>query len=90
MARTLHERVGMPVHLEVVAYLCVGYVDGFADEPELRHRRLGPAPPAVLGRPHETPGGSLPGEDPLDETLAALAASTPPRARPRRASGRRA
>ncbi|PJE94993.1 5,6-dimethylbenzimidazole synthase [Streptomyces carminius] len=27
--------LGLPEHLEVVAYLCVGYVDAFPDEPEL-------------------------------------------------------
>ncbi|MBN3930053.1 nicotinate-nucleotide--dimethylbenzimidazole phosphoribosyltransferase [Streptomyces verrucosisporus] len=27
--------LGLPEHLEVVAYLCIGYVDAFPDEPEL-------------------------------------------------------
>ena len=34
--------LGPPEHLEVVAYLCVGYVDEFPEEPELR-RRAGPS-----------------------------------------------
>ncbi|MFP5021732.1 nicotinate-nucleotide--dimethylbenzimidazole phosphoribosyltransferase [Pseudonocardia phyllosphaerae] len=31
----LHELLGLPDHVEVVAYLCVGHVDDFPDRPEL-------------------------------------------------------
>ena len=33
--RELAAELGLPAHLEVVAYLCVGYVGSFAPEPEL-------------------------------------------------------
>ena len=33
--RELVRVLGLPEHLEVVAYLCIGYVDAFPDEPEL-------------------------------------------------------
>lgn len=44
--RELTGLLGLPEHLEIVAYLCVGYVDAFPDEPELeqagwaKHRPL--------------------------------------------------
>ncbi|MEJ2886543.1 nicotinate-nucleotide--dimethylbenzimidazole phosphoribosyltransferase [Actinomycetospora aeridis] len=71
LAALLGERVGLPQHLEVVAYLCVGHVAAFADEPELAtagwaHRR--PLAWAV----HEENWGHH-HVDPLDETIAALA-----------------
>lgn len=33
--REMVRELGLPDHLEVVAYLCVGYVDAFPEEPEL-------------------------------------------------------
>ncbi|MGY1454911.1 nicotinate-nucleotide--dimethylbenzimidazole phosphoribosyltransferase [Streptomyces sp. SS8] len=33
--REMVRALGLPEHLEVVAYLCIGYVDAFPDEPEL-------------------------------------------------------
>jgi nicotinate-nucleotide--dimethylbenzimidazole phosphoribosyltransferase len=33
--RELAAELGLPEHLEIIAYLCVGHVMGFADEPEL-------------------------------------------------------
>ena len=33
--REMVRELGLPEHLEVVAYLCVGYVDEFPEEPEL-------------------------------------------------------
>ena len=33
--RELAAELGLPAHLEVIAYLCVGYVTSFAAEPEL-------------------------------------------------------
>ena len=49
--REMVRELGLPDHLEVVAYLCVGYVDEFPEEPELMQVGLVQAPPAVLGRP---------------------------------------
>ncbi len=57
----------LPAHLEVVAYLCLGHVDAFADAPEL----------ATAGWAHRRPLGwavhseefgrrGLPGEEPMD------------------------
>ncbi|HUR75666.1 MAG TPA: nicotinate-nucleotide--dimethylbenzimidazole phosphoribosyltransferase [Sporichthya sp.] len=57
----------LPAHVEVVAYLCVGHVDAFADGPEL----------AAAGWAHRRPLGwavhseefgrrGLPGEEPMD------------------------
>ncbi|HZE67696.1 MAG TPA: 5,6-dimethylbenzimidazole synthase, partial [Sporichthyaceae bacterium] len=67
----------LPAHLEVVGYLCVGYVDSFRDEPELaavgwaRRRPLGWAVHwEEFGR------RGAPGEAPMDllsETLTAIA-----------------
>ncbi|GAA4876478.1 nicotinate-nucleotide--dimethylbenzimidazole phosphoribosyltransferase [Actinomycetospora straminea] len=71
MAALLGRRAGMPQHLEVVAYLCVGHVEAFADQPELAtagwaHRR-----PLAWAVHHDHWGHHV--TDPLDETLAALA-----------------
>jgi nicotinate-nucleotide--dimethylbenzimidazole phosphoribosyltransferase len=75
--RSLAALLGLPPHVEVVAYLSVGYVDEFGAEPELaaagwaRRRPLGWAV-------HDGRWGhrALPGEEPvslLDETIAAVA-----------------
>ena len=47
--RELAAELGLPAHLEVIAYLCVGYVTAFAPEPELADGRLGASPAGVLG-----------------------------------------
>jgi nicotinate-nucleotide--dimethylbenzimidazole phosphoribosyltransferase len=76
--RELAALLGLPPHVEVVAYLSVGYVTEFPAEPELaaagwaRRRPLGWAV-------HDGRWGrrALPGEEPvslLDETIAAIAA----------------
>ncbi|WP_432092527.1 nicotinate-nucleotide--dimethylbenzimidazole phosphoribosyltransferase [Streptomyces sp. bgisy100] len=69
MVRTL----GLPEHLEVVAYLCVGYVDEFPDEPELLQAGWSKRRPLSWVVHEETYGRrALPGEDPHDllaETL---------------------
>jgi nicotinate-nucleotide--dimethylbenzimidazole phosphoribosyltransferase len=60
--RELAAELGLPEHLEVVAYLCVGYVTGFAAEPELelagwaRRRPLGWAVHAEQYGRRELPG----------------------------------
>ena len=48
--RELAAELDLPTHLEVVAYLCVGYVTEFAPEPELAPGRLGAPRPVSLGR----------------------------------------
>ena len=66
-ADALAAELRLPAHLEVVAYLCVGHVDAFADGPEL----------AAAGWAHRRPLGwavhseefgrrGLPGEEPMD------------------------
>ncbi|MBO1331678.1 nicotinate-nucleotide--dimethylbenzimidazole phosphoribosyltransferase [Streptomyces sp. VRA16 Mangrove soil] len=63
MVRTL----GLPEHLEVVAYLCVGYVDEFPDEPELMQAGWAKRRPLSWVVHEETYGRrALPGEDPHD------------------------
>ncbi|HTZ94624.1 MAG TPA: nicotinate-nucleotide--dimethylbenzimidazole phosphoribosyltransferase [Streptosporangiaceae bacterium] len=60
--RELAAELGLPPHLEVVAYLCVGYVASFAPEPELelagwaRRRPLGWAVHAEEYGKRELPG----------------------------------
>ncbi|MFC3521636.1 nicotinate-nucleotide--dimethylbenzimidazole phosphoribosyltransferase, partial [Streptomonospora nanhaiensis] len=74
--RELARALDLPPHLEVVAYLCVGYVEDFPPEPELamsgwaRRRPLSWA----VHRDHYGRRG-LPGEDAtslLDETVGAI------------------
>ncbi|WP_433801135.1 5,6-dimethylbenzimidazole synthase [Actinomycetospora sp. CA-084318] len=72
MAALLGERVGLPQHLEIVAYLCLGHVSAFADGPELETAgwaRRRPLEWAV----HEGAWGAHPGGDALDDALAACA-----------------
>ncbi|WP_258575236.1 nicotinate-nucleotide--dimethylbenzimidazole phosphoribosyltransferase, partial [Streptomyces shenzhenensis] len=72
MVRTL----GLPEHLEVIAYLCVGYVDEFPDEPELMQAGWSKRRPLSWVVHEETYGRrALPGEDPHDllaETVASV------------------
>ncbi|WP_373311565.1 nicotinate-nucleotide--dimethylbenzimidazole phosphoribosyltransferase [Streptomyces mashuensis] len=71
--RELVRALGLPEHLEVVAYLCVGYVDEFPDEPELLQAGWSKRRPLSWVVHEETYGRrALPGEDPHDllaETL---------------------
>ncbi|MFE5331051.1 nicotinate-nucleotide--dimethylbenzimidazole phosphoribosyltransferase [Embleya sp. NPDC056575] len=71
--RELATALGLPEHVDVVAYLCVGYVDAFPDEPELATSGWARARPLSWVVHEETYGRrGLPGEDPvslLDETL---------------------
>ena len=61
MVRTL----GLPDHLEAVAYLCVGYVDEFPAEPELLRAGWSKRRPLSWVVHEETYGRrALPGEDP--------------------------
>ncbi|MFI6446783.1 nicotinate-nucleotide--dimethylbenzimidazole phosphoribosyltransferase [Kitasatospora sp. NPDC050543] len=65
--------LGLPEHLEVVAYLCVGYVDSFPEEPELQQQGWAKKRPLSWVVHEEQYGNrALPGEEPhslLAETL---------------------
>ncbi|MFK0293739.1 nicotinate-nucleotide--dimethylbenzimidazole phosphoribosyltransferase [Streptomyces sp. NPDC090442] len=74
--REMVRELGLPEHLEVVAYLCVGYVDEFPDDPELLQAGWSKRRPLSWVVHEETYGRrALPGEDPhdlLQETLAGI------------------
>ncbi|MGV4924807.1 nicotinate-nucleotide--dimethylbenzimidazole phosphoribosyltransferase [Streptomyces sp. BHT-5-2] len=74
--REMVRELGLPEHLEIVAYLCVGYVDEFPDEPELLQAGWSKRRPLSWVVHEETYGRrALPGEDPHDlvqETLAGI------------------
>ncbi|WP_105974199.1 nicotinate-nucleotide--dimethylbenzimidazole phosphoribosyltransferase [Streptomyces geranii] len=72
--REMVRALGLPEHLEVVAYLCVGYVDEFPEEPELAQAGWSKRRPLSWVVHEETYGRrALPGEEPhdlLSETVA--------------------
>ncbi|WP_416976518.1 nicotinate-nucleotide--dimethylbenzimidazole phosphoribosyltransferase [Streptomyces sp. T028] len=74
--REMVRALGLPEHLEVVAYLCVGYVDEFPPEPELMQAGWAKRRPLSWVVHEETYGRrALPGEDPHDllaETVASV------------------
>ncbi|GHA80150.1 nicotinate-nucleotide--dimethylbenzimidazole phosphoribosyltransferase [Streptomyces termitum] len=74
--REMVRELGLPEHLEVVAYLCVGYVDEFPDEPELMQAGWAKRRPLAWVVHEETYGRrALPGEEPhdlLQETVASI------------------
>ncbi|MCU1665420.1 MAG: nicotinate-nucleotide--dimethylbenzimidazole phosphoribosyltransferase [Pseudonocardiales bacterium] len=76
--RAMAALLGLPPHLELVAYLCVGPVDAFATEPELATAGWARRRPLRWAVHHDTYGRrGLPGEetmDLLDETVAAIVA----------------
>ena len=77
--RELAAELGLPGHLDVIAYLCVGYVDEFGPEPELAAAgwaRRRPASWAVHAEEFGRRG--LPGEEPVDMLADVVAAITPP------------
>ncbi|MFG2095051.1 nicotinate-nucleotide--dimethylbenzimidazole phosphoribosyltransferase [Streptomyces sp. NPDC048612] len=71
--REMVRELGLPDHLEVVAYLCIGYVDEFPEEPELLQAGWSKRRPLSWVVHEETYGRrALPGENPhdlLQETL---------------------
>ncbi|MEW2517514.1 nicotinate-nucleotide--dimethylbenzimidazole phosphoribosyltransferase [Actinacidiphila alni] len=71
--RQMVAELGLPEHLEVVAYLCVGYVDEFPEEPELMQAGWSQRRPLSWVVHEEEYGNrALPGEQPhdlLEETL---------------------
>ncbi|GAY11245.1 nicotinate-nucleotide--dimethylbenzimidazole phosphoribosyltransferase [Pseudonocardia sp. N23] len=75
--RELATLLGLPAHVEVVAYLCVGHVDAFADAPELETAGWSRRRPLRWAVHHDVYGRrGLPGEEPMDlidETVAAIA-----------------
>ncbi|MGW1558985.1 nicotinate-nucleotide--dimethylbenzimidazole phosphoribosyltransferase [Streptomyces sp. NPDC002144] len=74
--REMVRALGLPEHLEVIAYLCVGYVDEFPDEPELMQAGWSKRRPLSWVVHEETYGRrALPGEEPhdlLSETVAQI------------------
>ncbi|MFB7154602.1 nicotinate-nucleotide--dimethylbenzimidazole phosphoribosyltransferase, partial [Streptomyces virginiae] len=74
--REMVRELGLPEHLEVVAYLCVGYVDEFPEEPELAQAGWSQRRPLSWVVHEETYGRrALPGEQPhdlLSETVASI------------------
>ncbi|WP_241094332.1 nicotinate-nucleotide--dimethylbenzimidazole phosphoribosyltransferase, partial [Actinacidiphila bryophytorum] len=71
--RQMVAELGLPEHLEVVAYLCVGYVDEFPEEPELMQAGWSQRRPlSWVVHDEEYGNRALPGEEPhdlLEETL---------------------
>ena len=79
--REMVRELGLPEHLEVVAYLCVGYVDEFPDEPELMQAGWSKRRPLSWVVHEETYGRrALPGEEPHD-LLAETVCQHPPAGR---------
>jgi nicotinate-nucleotide--dimethylbenzimidazole phosphoribosyltransferase len=77
--RELAAELGLPAHLEVIAYLCAGYVTEFAPEPELATAgwaRRRPVSWAVHAEQYGRRG--LPGEEPVDPLADLIAAIAPP------------
>ncbi|MFD9263477.1 nicotinate-nucleotide--dimethylbenzimidazole phosphoribosyltransferase [Streptomyces sp. NPDC059538] len=74
--REMVRELGLPEHLEVVAYLCIGYVDEFPEEPELAQAGWSQRRPLSWVVHEETYGRrALPGEEPhdlLSETVASI------------------
>ncbi|MGW1955094.1 nicotinate-nucleotide--dimethylbenzimidazole phosphoribosyltransferase [Streptomyces sp. NPDC001920] len=74
--REMVRALGLPEHLEVIAYLCVGYVDEFPEEPELMQAGWSKRRPLSWVVHEETYGRrALPGEEPHDllaETVAQI------------------
>ncbi|MYZ40947.1 MULTISPECIES: nicotinate-nucleotide--dimethylbenzimidazole phosphoribosyltransferase [unclassified Streptomyces] len=74
--REMVRALGLPEHLEVVSYLCVGYVDEFPEEPELMQAGWSKRRPLSWVVHEETYGRrALPGEEPhdlLQETIASI------------------
>jgi nicotinate-nucleotide--dimethylbenzimidazole phosphoribosyltransferase len=78
-AGELAAELGLPAHLDVVAYLCVGYVDEFGPEPELAlsgWARRRPVSWAVHAEEFGRRG--LPGEESVDVLADVVAAIAPP------------
>ncbi|GAB49513.1 nicotinate-nucleotide--dimethylbenzimidazole phosphoribosyltransferase [Mobilicoccus pelagius NBRC 104925] len=72
----LRDELGLPDHLDVVAFLCVGHVDEFPPAPELALSGWARRRPLAWAVHHDTWGERrLPGGEPMslvDETIAAI------------------
>ncbi len=76
--RELAAELGLPAHLEVIAYLCVGYVTEFAPEPELQTAGWARRRPVAWAVHAEEFGRrGMPGEEPVDPLADLLAAIAP-------------
>ncbi|MGH8922241.1 MAG: 5,6-dimethylbenzimidazole synthase, partial [Actinomycetes bacterium] len=88
--RAMARELGLPSHLELVAYLCIGHVTEFADRPELETAGWARRRPLRWAVHHEAFGRrGLPGEDPLDLLAETIAAIVPPDAAARTAAAER-
>jgi nicotinate-nucleotide--dimethylbenzimidazole phosphoribosyltransferase len=77
--RALGGLLGLPAHVEVVAYLCLGHVRCFATEPELAAAGWARRRPLSWAVHHDTYGRrGLPGEEPMDLLAETTAAIVPP------------
>jgi len=77
--RELAAELGLPSHLDVIAYLCVGYVDEFGPEPELATAGWARRRPVAWAVHAEEFGRrGLPGEEPVDMLADVVAAIAPP------------
>lgn len=77
--RELAAELGLPDRLEVVAYLCAGYVAEFGPEPELAAAGWAARRPLAWAVHTETYGSrGLPGEEPMDLLAETVAAIGPP------------
>lgn len=74
--RELAAELGLPEHVEVVAYLCLGHVDEFPPAPQLALTGWARRRPLSWAVHHESYGQrGLPGEEPVDlieQTIAAI------------------
>ncbi|MBV9379990.1 MAG: nicotinate-nucleotide--dimethylbenzimidazole phosphoribosyltransferase [Streptosporangiaceae bacterium] len=78
-ARELAAELGLPPHLEVIAYLCVGYVSEFAAEPELASAGWANRRPVAWAVHHGSFGSrGFSGEDVVNPVAEVLAAIAPP------------
>jgi nicotinate-nucleotide--dimethylbenzimidazole phosphoribosyltransferase len=77
--RELAAELGLPGHLDVIAYLCVGYVDEFGPEPELATSGWARRRPVAWAVHAEEFGRrGLPGTEPVDMLADVIAAIAPP------------
>jgi nicotinate-nucleotide--dimethylbenzimidazole phosphoribosyltransferase len=77
--RELAAELGLPGHLEIVAYLCVGHVSEFADEPELATANWAKRRPVSWAVHHRTFGNrGFSGEEAVDPVAEVIEAIAPP------------
>jgi nicotinate-nucleotide--dimethylbenzimidazole phosphoribosyltransferase len=77
--RELAAELRLPAHLEVVAYLCAGFVTEFGAEPELQLSGWARRRPVAWAVHNEEYGSrGLPGEDAMDPLAEVIAAIAPP------------